>query len=47
MIREMGLIRSLNRNDGNHLNLITCDGEWNEDQKTFSKRLVVFSDAVF
>ncbi len=33
-------------NDGKaHLNLITCEGVWNEVQKTYSNRLVVFADA--
>ncbi|MDO8486144.1 MAG: class F sortase [Candidatus Staskawiczbacteria bacterium] len=27
-----------------HLNIITCDGVWNEIYKTYSKRLVVFAD---
>lgn len=27
-----------------HMNLITCQGAWNKDQKSYSKRLVVFSD---
>lgn len=27
-----------------HLNLITCEGDWNKDDKSFSKRLVVFTD---
>jgi LPXTG-site transpeptidase (sortase) family protein len=27
-----------------HLNLVTCDGAWNKDQKSYSKRLVVFTD---
>lgn len=32
-------------NDSNaHLNLITCDGIWNETKKTYSNRLVVFAD---
>jgi len=32
-------------NDGKaHLNLITCDGVWNNVSKSFSKRLVVFTD---
>ncbi len=31
-------------NDGNHLNLITCDGVWNPSKKSYSKRLVVFAD---
>lgn len=35
-----------NSNDGVHLNLITCDGVWDETKNSYSKRLVVFSDAV-
>lgn len=31
-------------NDFPHLNLITCDGIWDENKKSFSKRLVVFTD---
>lgn len=31
-------------NDGAHLNLITCDGIWDGEKKSFSKRLVVFTD---
>jgi len=27
-----------------HLNLITCSGVWENDQKTYSNRLVVFTD---
>ena len=27
-----------------HLNLITCDGMWDNDKKSYSKRLVVFTD---
>lgn len=27
-----------------HLNLITCEGLWNKDLKSYSKRLVVFTD---
>lgn len=27
-----------------HLNLITCDGVWNKVSKSYSKRLVVFTD---
>lgn len=30
-----------------HLNLITCEGVWNADQKSYSGRLVVFSDKVY
>ena len=32
-------------NDGkSHLNLITCEGVWNDVTKSYSKRLVVFAD---
>ncbi|MDO8443215.1 MAG: class F sortase [bacterium] len=32
-------------NDGKpHLNLITCEGVWDKVSKTYSKRLVVFTD---
>lgn len=27
-----------------HLNLITCEGTWNKDSKSYSQRLVVFTD---
>lgn len=27
-----------------HLNLITCEGTWNQAQKSYSNRLVVFAD---
>ena len=34
-------------NDGiAHLNLITCEGEWNNKQQTYSQRLVVFTNKV-
>lgn len=29
---------------GVYLNLVTCDGVWNKDKNSYSKRLVVFSD---
>lgn len=32
------------KNDSVHLNLITCDGMWDEKSKSYSKRLVVFAD---
>lgn len=35
---------SNNVNDGTHLNLITCDGVWDGNKKSYSKRLVVFAD---
>lgn len=32
-------------NDGKaHLNLVTCEGEWNKSTQQYSKRLVVFTD---
>lgn len=34
-------------NDGlAHLNLITCEGVWNTDRKSYSKRRVVFTDRI-
>lgn len=34
-------------NDGKaHLNLITCQGSWNNSARTYSERLVVFTDLV-
>lgn len=34
-----------NSNDGKaHLNLVTCEGVWNDARKSYSKRLVVFTD---
>lgn len=32
--------------DGAHLNLITCSGAWDKEQRHFTKRLVVFADQV-
>lgn len=32
------------RDDGVHLNLITCDGIWDGVKKSYDKRLVVFAD---
>ena len=29
---------------GAHLNLITCNGEWNPERNTYNQRLVVFTD---
>lgn len=31
-------------NDTAHLNLVTCDGVWDGINKSYSKRLVIFSD---
>jgi LPXTG-site transpeptidase (sortase) family protein len=35
-----------NSNNGAHLNLITCNGDWDTSQATYDKRLVVFSDKI-
>jgi len=35
------------RNDNAYLNLITCDGVWDEVKKSYSERLVVFTDIVY
>jgi LPXTG-site transpeptidase (sortase) family protein len=32
------------RDGKSHLNLITCEGSWDKDQKSYSERLVVFAD---
>lgn len=32
------------KNDGTYLNLITCQGEWLASQKTYTQRLVVFTE---
>jgi len=34
-----------NINNGIHLNLITCNGIWDVNKKTYTERLVVFADA--
>jgi LPXTG-site transpeptidase (sortase) family protein len=34
----------ISNDDRPHLNLITCEGVWNKDDKSYSKRLVVFAD---
>jgi LPXTG-site transpeptidase (sortase) family protein len=33
-----------NSKSGSHLNLITCNGDWEAKQATYSQRLVIFSD---
>lgn len=43
--REAYAADVFNSNDGKiHLNLVTCEGTWNKDQKSYSNRLVVFTD---
>ncbi|MDO8522856.1 MAG: sortase [bacterium] len=34
------------KDDGVHLNLITCEGTWNPAELSYSQRLVIFADAV-
>ena len=34
------------RNDGRHLNLVTCTGDWDAAAGTHAQRLVVFTDAL-
>jgi len=33
-----------NQSGDAHLNLVTCDGLWDEAKKSYTKRLVIFSD---
>lgn len=33
-------------NDMSHLNLITCNGIWNKQKKSYENRIVVFSDLI-
>jgi sortase A len=35
----------LNKTDDAYLNLITCNGDWIQDKKTYTKRLVIFTRA--
>jgi len=35
-----------NTDGGIHLNLITCNGVWDETNKNYSQRLIVFADAI-
>ena len=34
------------KDNGAHLNIITCEGTWHPDQLSYSQRLVVFTDLV-
>lgn len=43
--RDADAAEVFSSNDGKaHLNLITCDGSWDNSHQTYSDRLVVFSD---
>lgn len=35
-----------NRDDGIYLNLITCDGAWDKNKKSYDKRLVVYTQLI-
>jgi LPXTG-site transpeptidase (sortase) family protein len=35
-----------NQSDSAHLNLVTCDGLWDEAKKSYTKRLVIFTDII-
>ncbi len=34
------------KSDGRHLNLVTCGGTWDSARKMYSKRRVIFTDAI-
>jgi len=36
--------RIFNRSDAARLNLVTCDGAWVKDEKTYDQRLVIFTE---
>lgn len=38
--------RIFNKNNGTHLNLITCSGTWLPRLKTYTERLVIFTDLI-
>lgn len=42
--REVDTTDIFSSSDGSHLNLITCVGTWDKSQKSYTKRLVVFTD---
>lgn len=53
MVKDMRIFDAKDTNSGIfdsdsgvHLNLITCTGTWDPSTKTYTKRLVVFTDAV-
>lgn len=35
------------KSDGIHLNLVTCNGIWDKSKKSYTKRLVVFTDLLY
>lgn len=44
-IYDLGYVDEVfSRSDGIYLNLITCDGVWDEAKKSYDKRLVVFTE---
>lgn len=44
--KEVPLERLFERKDGMYLNLITCDGSWIRNERTYDQRLVVYTRLV-
>lgn len=45
-IANAPLVKIFSAAEGNHLNLITCSGKWNQAAKDYSQRLVVYTELV-
>lgn len=43
---EVPIVQIFGDADGSHLNLITCEGAFNQDSQVYSHRLVIFSEKV-
>lgn len=53
VVRDMQMFDATDTNSGifdsesgAHLNLVTCSGDWNSLTKSYTKRLVIFTDAI-
>lgn len=44
--KEVPVDRLFNRDDAAYLNLVTCEGSWIKNEKTYDKRLVVYTRLV-
>ena len=44
--KDSDTVEIFNSKDGAHLNLITCNGDWDSAQDTYEKRLVVFTEKI-
>lgn len=44
--QEVPLDKLFERTDGTYLNLVTCDGSWIKDERTYDERLVVYTRLV-